>query len=207
MFRLLVSFLDWGASRITRTARSVWARRREVLYAAGAATFIFYASTQIGPPGADAAAIAPSMSHLHRTLATFDRLGVLDARGLAAAQTYVYDESGVVIGMHSMLRDDALDLSASLGLPHEVVPAMQLDDRSTVRPQQRVTTLNLGDSGAGLHAINSMRYAVPNTITINTTPIATANGVVVPPHKCQARIPMRLDDGSVRQLRRCDSLR
>ena len=213
MLRLLCSALAWGSSHVMRTALSMWARRREVMYAAGAAAFIFYASSQIGPPGADAATLSPSISHLHRTLATFDRFGVLDARGHAAAQTYVYNGSGVVVGMHTMQRDEALDLSTSLGLTPEVVPAMELDTaaagshaRSKVKPQTRVTSLNLGDSGAGLHAINSMRYAVPNTITTNTTPIATANGIVVPPHKCQARIPMRLDDGSVRNLRLDDAV-
>ena len=111
--------------------------------------------------------------------------------------------------MHMLSEGDAADLSASLGLTPEVVPAMQLDGvtgRAVVKPKSKVTTLNLGDSGAGLHAINGMRYAVPGTITTISTPIATANGVIVPPHKCQARIPMRMSDGSVQNLRLDDAV-
>ena len=41
--------------------------------------------------------------------------------------------------------------------------------------------LNLLDSGSGVHAVNSSKYAIPDTIHVNTIAIATANGVIVPP--------------------------
>ena len=107
--------------------RAVWRRRTAVLYAAGAAVFICYAGSQLGPPGADALTVAPTMAHLHRTLNAFDRMGVLDARGRAAAQSYVYNGSGVMVGMNMMCQDDVNELSASLGIAPAVVPAMIVD--------------------------------------------------------------------------------
>ena len=190
-----------------RIVRSAWERRRAILYAAGAAVFMSYAGAMIGPPGADASPF--TVSHLHRTMSAFDSVGLLDVRGRAAAQTYIHNGTGVVVGMHMMSDSDAGDLAASLGLTPDTVPAMEIGtavSKPAVRPSAKVTTLNLGDSGAGLHAINGMRYAVPGTITANTTPIATANGVIVPPHKCQARIPMRMNDGSVKNLRLDDAV-
>ena len=195
----------------SRAMRAVWRRRTSVLYAAGAALFICYAGSQLGPPGADALTVAPTMAHLHRTLNAFDRVGILDARGRAAAQSYVYDGSGVMVGMNMMLPNDVNELAASLGIAPALVPAMIVDPsapqtKPPPTPSRRITTLNLGDSGAGLHAINSSHYAVPGTIVANTTPIATANGIVVPPHKCHARIPMRMDDGTVHQLQLHDAV-
>lgn len=55
--------------------------------------------------------------------------------------------------------------------------------------------MNILDSGAGVDYVSSHRYAIPGTVRQNSTAIATANGVVVPPTKCDARIPVRATDG------------
>ena len=96
------------------------------------------------------------------------------------------------------------ELATSLGLGMEAVPcaltSLELNETSSPSDQfvalRRVCkTLNLGDSGSGVHGVSSTKYAVPGTIRANTTAIATANGIVVPPTKCTARLPYRTSDG------------
>ena len=67
-------------------------------------------------------------------------------------------------------------------------------------------TLNLADAGSGVHAVNSTHLAVPGTIEQNTTAIATANGVCVPPTKCVARLPYTHSSGRQRYLVLRDAL-
>ena len=66
--------------------------------------------------------------------------------------------------------------------------------------------LHLADSGAGIHAVNDMRYVVPGSLRANTTTIATANGIAVPPHRCDAAISVRLQDGTVHNLELRDAV-
>ena len=108
---------------------------------------------------------------------------------------------------------DSLELAASLGIPSAVActpaalqPAADGVPRTFDELRRTCTRLNLFDSGSGVHAVNSTQYAVPGTITRNTTAIATANGVVVPPTKCVARIPFRDNNGSVQHLVLNDTL-
>ena len=70
---------------------------------------------------------------------------------------------------------------ASAGLSLETVQSPEFVG-SVVRPR----ALHLADSGAGVHAINSMEYVVPGSLRPNTTSIATANGIATPPYQCDA---------------------
>ena len=66
--------------------------------------------------------------------------------------------------------------------------------------------ITLLDSGSAVHALNSSKYAIPNTFEANTTSISTANGIVVPPTKCEARLPVRTNSGRKLWLHLTDCL-
>ena len=99
-------------------------------------------------------------------------------------------------------RETALSLGASLGIdpvispacPAQIAPGCPAPDEAG--PAARTTSgVKLLDSGSGVHAVNGTQYVVPDTVVTNTMGISTANGIVVPPTKCTARIPMRTRSG------------
>ena len=92
--------------------------------------------------------------------------------------------------------ENAVSLGASLGIRPSVVPACPAPNSKDGAPEGRLNAnITLLDSGSGVHAINSSRFCVPGTEERNTMGISTANGIVVPPTKCTARIPMRTKSG------------
>ena len=54
--------------------------------------------------------------------------------------------------------------------------------------------------------IRDRRYVVPGSLRANTTTIATANGIAVPPHRCDAAILVRLQNGTVHNLELRDAV-
>ena len=104
----------------------------------------------------------------------------------------------VAIGVNFLKDSEVGAVARSLGVPLDDPVPVSLSAPS--RASARANRLNLADSGAGIHGINSTHYAIPGTSEPNTTAIATANGVIVPPTKCTARIPVRTSSGRVRNL-------
>ena len=101
--------------------------------------------------------------------------------------------------------DDAcLRLGRALGLQQEPVPVMNADTGSFYSPELgtslRPKGLHLADSGAGIHAINDPKYIVPGSLRANTTAVSTANGVTVPPHRCDAALSVRTREGRICHL-------
>ena len=104
---------------------------------------------------------------------------------------------------------DAIQLAQSIGAKTEAVPCAPAPNDSMaefIKLRQVCKTLNLADSGSGVHAVNSTKYAVPGSVRTNTTAIATANGVTVPPTKCTARVPFRTLSGQRKWLTLDDCL-
>ena len=66
--------------------------------------------------------------------------------------------------------------------------------------------LHLADSGAGIHAINDPKYIVPGSLRANTTAVSTANGVTVPPHRCDAALSVRTREGRICRLELRDAV-
>ena len=100
-----------------------------------------------------------------------------------------------------------MQLARQLGLSSETISVMSAGTdgesaggNAVVRPRG----LHLADSGAGIHAINDQRYVVPGSLRPNTTAVSTANGVTVPPHRCDAAIAVRTQGGAAHgAARRC----
>lgn len=114
-----------------------------------------------------------------------------------AAQSLYTSRHNVALGTHTFLEDDGVrELASSLGLIAS----------PTEQEYVRCKALNILDSGAGVDCLNSKKYAIPGSVRVNTTSIATANGVIVPPTKCDARIPVRTSYGKRMHLMLRDAL-
>ena len=102
----------------------------------------------------------------------------------------------------ALTASEALLISQSLG----VAPA------AAATPTCNATAfrahVNLLDTGAaaGIHGLADRTWCVPNSMRKNTTATSTANGVVVPPLKCTARIPLRTIDGRRKYLQLEDAV-
>ena len=86
-----------------------------------------------------------------------------------------------LVALPSIPSEVCMRAGASAGLSLETVQSPEFVG-SVVRPR----ALHLADSGAGVHAINSMEYVIPGSLRPNTTSIATANGIATPPYRCDA---------------------
>ena len=64
---------------------------------------------------------------------------------------------------------------------------------------QASSLVKIGDSGAYVHVVNSLKRAMPGTVRRNTMKVATANKTVVPAWKCDAELVLQMGDGSVRK--------
>jgi len=59
--------------------------------------------------------------------------------------------------------------------------------------------VKIGDSGAYVHVVNSLKRAIPGTVRPNTLRVSTANKTVVPQWKCDCELLLQMEDGSVRK--------
>ena len=66
--------------------------------------------------------------------------------------------------------------------------------------------LSIADSGAGVHAINDARLAIPGSLRPNSTAISTASGRCIPEHVCNAYLDTVASDGSVVRLMLDDAI-
>lgn len=156
----------------------------------------FLAASVMSLPGAEGATVPGPIAT--RAVGALLRSG--EAVGMplnvtCAAHEMVRNQYNLAfLGSVDVGRADSLELAQSLGLPMAYVPCApapcMLGDAGHTFTSLRAVcqTLNLGDSGSGVHAVNSTKYAVLGTVVVNTTAIATANGVVMPPTKCTARM-------------------
>ena len=110
---------------------------------------------------------------------------------------------------------DTFDLSTSLGLYVSTADTPAVDtnlnyagpnNASKIPIPKAGSRLNILDSGAGESCLHSKcPYITPGSFHANTTPVYTANGVVVPKWRAHAVIPLRCINGTVKlqQLRNC----
>lgn len=137
-----------------------------------------------------------TLQRLHNGVGMAARL--VRARPIDVYMAQAASMSGVALGGDTLLdASNARELMASI----ESSPACISAPISARAGSKRCTALNLLDSGAGVHCLNSRRYMISGTERANTTAIATANGVIVPPTMCDARIPLRTIDGQQTSIR------
>lgn len=156
--------------------------------------------------GADHAVTAPTVAALTHdnamriqgALDWTSRHGLIDQQLRYDAIQMVARRANVTFLNVDLLNNaDALSLGESLGIQSKVVPACPApnDGQASEISGRKVSGVKLVDSGSGVHAIHDAALAHPGSIERNTMGISTANGIVVPPTKCTARIPMRTQSG------------
>ena len=155
-------------------------------------------------PQQGATAISPTTaSRLMGLLSAVSRSGIGGRQVAHAAGAFVHNKYDLAF-LPDASADTCLRLGRDLGLPNEPLPVMNAASGSYIKPELgtsvRPRGLHLADSGAGIHAVNDMQYVVPGSLRTNTTAIATANGVTVPPHRCDAALSVRTHGGSLRRL-------
>ena len=102
--------------------------------------------------------------------------------------------------------DDCLRFGKALHLRQEPVPVMSAVGKGESLNLVRPRGLHLADSGAGIHAVNDMKYVVPGSLRPNYTAVATANCITIPPHRCDAVLSVREVAGSVHRLKLRDAV-
>ena len=134
---------------------------------------------------------------LQGALAMGVHVGLVDQTQRYDAMQTIQQRANVTFANLNIIdRTTALSLADSLGIAPTTVPVCPAAEGSGdyVQAGSR-PDLTLFDSGSAVHALNSSKYAIPGTFTQNTMGISTANGIVVPPLKCKARLPVRAKSG------------
>ena len=157
-----------------------------------------------GPQRGESVISTASASRVSSLVSVISRTGSHDVAHAAAC--YVRNNLNLAV-VPEADADACLRLGAALRLRQEPVPVMSAlanmgDSSALVRPRG----LHLADSGAGIHAVNDMRYVVPGSLRPNSTAVATANGITVPPHRCDAVLAVREVSGSVHRLELRDAV-
>ena len=191
------------AAGLFRVIQKVWK-----IFCACLTGILFIFMVHYFAEGADAASVAgaPSLTHdsamrIQGTLDWVTEHGFIDSASRFDVIQMVARRTNVTMANLDLLdRESALSISASLGIEPSVVPVCPAAPDAGVEggfsPVGKLTSsLTLLDSGSGVHAINSTKYVQPGSVVVNTMGISTANGIVVPPTKCTARIPMRTKSG------------
>ena len=175
-----------------------------------AARFLILAFMMVlGPANQAAALSAASASRANGLMSFVVRHNLAGPVATHRASRYVHDRYDLAVLPQYASADRYMQLAQQLGLSSETISVMNAGSGdqdpgggSIVRPKG----LHLADSGAGIHAINDKRYVVPGSLRPNTTAVSTANGVTVPPYRCDAAIAVRTQGGTVLRLDLVDAI-
>ena len=209
LFSLLVHFGAGAARTAGRGARRAASAVLSAARAIASRTFMMVLILMLGPQRGAAAISPASASRVSGLVNMLGRSCLGGPQAARAASAIVRDRYDLAI-LPGAPDDLCLRLGRGLGLSCEPVPVMNAAtgtfSTSDLAVGVRPRGLHLADSGAGIHAINDPRYIVPGSLRPNTTAVATANGVTVPPHRCDAALSVRTQGGSVRRLELKDAV-
>ena len=121
----------------------------------------------VGPRQGGAAISTSSASRASSLISVVGRSGACGMQAAHAASAYLRSNYDVAILPDTSTRE-CLQLGRALGLSQEPLPVMNMDtgtySRCELGTGVRPRGLHLADSGAGIHAVNDMRYVVPGSL-------------------------------------------